>query len=56
MEEGKSDARLTDNTTTGNKDNDVKDIREIQTEAKEAKDCRDHCMHCGLHCIYLKKN
>jgi hypothetical protein len=17
-------------------------------------DCRDHCMHCGLHCIYLK--
>jgi hypothetical protein len=22
---------------------------------EEKKDCRDNCMHCGAHCIYLKK-
>ena len=31
---------------------------EIQEDNKqeEKKDCRDTCMHCGMHCIYLKKD
>lgn len=41
-----------------------KEPRKLEPEADEAqqdienekkKDCRDNCMHCGAHCIYLKK-
>ena len=25
-------------------------------DGETAKDCRENCMHCGYHCIYLKKD
>ena len=27
-----------------------------QTTEEKEKECRDICMHCGMHCIYLKKD
>ncbi len=29
----------------------LKDDKEVNK-----KDCRANCMHCGVHCIYLKNN
>jgi len=30
--------------------------KENELEDQDSKDCRDHCMHCGSHCIYLKRD
>jgi len=35
---------------------EAQESKKSEPEDKVTKDCRDHCMHCGSHCIYLKKD
>lgn|GEM_PF-2365759 len=50
------DKRLVDDFSDKKASDEAKNITNRNPLKEEKKkDCRDNCMHCGYHCIFLKK-